>query len=83
MCALEAMALGTPVVSTSSDGMRDITKDGFNGYLTDDDADMARKLLKIINEPEHRKLLSQNTVNLFAQINDSEKYRRAIADCYR
>ena len=83
MCALEAMALGTPVVSTSSDGMRDITKDGLNGYLTDDDADMARKLLKIINEPEHRKMLSQNTVNLFAQINDSEKYRRAIADCYR
>lgn len=83
MCALEAMALGTPVVSTSSDGMRDITKDGYNGYLTDDDADMARKLLKIINEPEHRKLLSENTVKLFAQINDSDKYRQAIADCYR
>lgn len=83
MCALEAMALGTPVVSTSSDGMRDITQDGVNGYLTDDDADMARKLLKIINEPEHRKMLSENTKKLFARINDADSYRKAIYDCYR
>lgn len=83
MCALEAMALGTPVVSTSSDGMRDITQDGVNGYLTDDDGDMARKLLKIINEPEHRKQLSENTKKLFAKINDADSYRKAIYDCYR
>ena len=83
MCALEAMALGTPIVSTPSDGMRDLIEDGVNGYLTDDDAVMAEKLLKIMNEPEHREMLSGNTVKKFEWINDAPKYQEAIADCYR
>nr|MBQ8244350.1 glycosyltransferase [Oscillospiraceae bacterium] len=83
MCALEAMALGTPVVSTPSDGMKDIIEDGINGYLTDDDAVMAEKLLKIMGEPEHRRMLSENTMKKFAQINDAPKYQEAIAACYR
>ena len=83
MCALEAMALGTPVVSTPSDGMKDLIDDGVNGYLTDDDAVMAEKLLKIMNEPDHRMLLSENTRKKFAQINDAPKYKEAISACYR
>lgn len=83
MCALEAMALGTPIVSTPSDGMKDLIENGVNGYLTDDDAVMAENLLKIMNKPEHRKMLSENTVKKFAGINDAPKYQQAIADCYR
>lgn len=83
MCALEAMALGTPVVSTPSDGMKDLIDDGINGYLTDDDAVMAEKLLKIMTDSEHRQLLSENTQKKFAQINDAPKYKEAIAACYR
>jgi len=83
MCALEAMALGTPVVSTPSDGMKDLIDDGINGYLTDDDAVMAEKLLKIMNDPTHRAELSRNTKEKFAKINDAPKYKAAIADCYR
>ena len=83
MCALEAMALGTPVVSTPSDGMKDIIEDGINGYLTDDDAVMAEKLLKIMNDPQHRRMLSENTMQKFAEINDAPKYQEAIDACYR
>lgn len=83
MCALEAMALGTPVVSTPSDGMKDLIDDGVNGYLTDDDAVMAETLLKIMKDDGHRKELSENTKKKFAQINDAPKYKEAIAACYR
>ena len=83
MCALEAMALGTPVVSTPSDGMKDLIDDGISGYLTDDDVVMAEKLLKIMENPEHRKLLSENGKKKFARINDAPKYQEAIAACYR
>ena len=83
MCALEAMALGTPVVSTPSDGMKDLIDDGLNGYLTDEDAVMAEKLLKIMNDPNHRKELSENAMKKFAQINDAPKYKEAISACYR
>jgi len=82
MCALEAMALGTPVVSTPSDGMKDLIDDGINGYLTDDDAVMAEKLLAIMNDPAHRNALGENAQKKFAEINDAPKYRQAILDCY-
>lgn len=82
MCALEAMALGTPVVSTPSDGMKDIVQDGVSGYLTEDDAQMAKVLLKIMNEPEHREYLAENARKKFDEINDEAAYLRAIAACY-
>lgn len=83
MCALEAMALGTPVVSTPSDGMKDLIDDGISGYLTDDDAVMAEKLLKIMNDAEHRRTLSEHAKEKFDRINDAPKYQEAIAACYR
>ena len=82
MCALEAMALGTPVVSTPSDGMKDLIEDGVNGYLTDDDAVMAEKLLAIMNDADHRNILGENTKKKFSEINDAPKYKQAIYDCY-
>ena len=83
MCALEAMALGTPVVSTPSDGMKDLIDDGINGYLTDDDAVMAEKLLSIMNDPAHRKALGHQAQIKFEAINDAPKYKQAIYDCYK
>ena len=83
MCALEAMALGTPVVSTPSDGMTDLLDNGVNGYLTDDDQQMAEMLLKIMNDPEHRNHLGENARKKFANINDAPKYKQAISDCYK
>ena len=83
MCALEAMALGTPIVSTPSDGMKDLLTDGVSGYLTDDDERMAQVLLKIMTEPEHRQMLSENAKQTFAKINDAPKYKQTIESCYR
>ncbi len=83
MCALEAMALGTPVVSTPSDGMKDLITSGVDGYLTDDDAEMAQMLLKLISDPDYREAMSQKAQARFHQINDAPKYKEAIAACYR
>ena len=82
MCALEAMALGTPVVSTPSDGMKDLIDDGINGYLTNDDAVMAEKLLAIMTDSVHRNTLGENARKKFTEINDAPKYKQAIYDCY-
>ena len=82
MCALEAMYLGTPVVSTPSDGMKDLLEDGVSGYLTDDDEQMARDLLKIFADPEHRAYLADNAKRKFDSINDADAYKKAISDCY-
>lgn len=82
MCALEAMALGTPVVSTPTDGMKDLIHSGVNGYLSDDDAELAASIDKLLKEPEHRARLSQKAREDFARINDPEAYKAAIAACY-
>ena len=83
MCALEAMALGTPVVSTPSDGMKDLLTDGVSGYLTESDEQMAIDLLKIFTQPEHRQLLAENARKKFDSLNDGEAYKRAIRTAYQ
>lgn len=83
MCALEAMALGTPVVSTPSDGMKDLLTDGVSGYLTESDEQMATDLLKIFTQPEHRQLLAENARKKFDSLNDGEAYKRAIRTAYQ
>ena len=83
MCALEAMALGTPVVSTPSDGMMDLIDNGVHGYLHEQDEDLARSLLKILCDADHRQELSENARTKFARINDEESYKQAIAACYK
>ena len=83
MCALEAMALGTPVVSTPSDGMKDLIENGVDGYLSDEDVVLAEDILKIVENPDHRRLLSENAAKKFAKITDEEKYNDTIFACYR
>lgn len=83
MCALEAMALGTPVVSTPSDGMKDLLTDGVSGYLTESDEQMAKDLLKIFTQPEHRQLLAENARKKFDSLNDGEAYKQAIWTAYQ
>ena len=82
MCALEAMALGTPVASTPSDGMKDLIRSGVDGYLCQEDEDLARSLLRIFREPEHREELSRHAMETFARINDADSYYQTIESCY-
>lgn len=82
MCALEAMALGTPVVSTPTDGMKDLIRSGENGYLSDDDEALAQCIENLLSDPAHRKKLSEQAKADFERINDQEAYKAAIWNCY-
>ena len=83
MCALEALALGTPVVSTPSDGMMDLIDNGVHGYLHEEDADLTESLLKILTQDSHRQMLSRNAKEKSRKINDEAAYKQAIMACYR
>lgn len=82
MVALEAMALGVPIVSTPVDGMRDLVENGVNGYLSDNDNDFADHVVDICNKSELRKELSDNTLKKAYIINDIEKYSKVIRKAY-
>lgn len=83
MCAMEAMALGTPVVSTPSDGMKDLIDHNVSGCLGETDDELEESLLRIFQDGEFRKTLSENGKEKFSRINDADGYKQAIAACYR
>ncbi len=56
LVALEAQALGTPVVAASVGGLREVVEDGVTGYLVEghNSADYARAIADVLEDPERR-----------------------------
>ena len=48
MCALEAIALGKPIISTPTDGLVDLIKNGENGYLSNENSEIAEKIYEVL-----------------------------------
>ena len=82
MCALEAMALGVPIVSTPTDGMIDLILDNYNGFLSDNNTVLADKLKEIIEDSNLQRRLSSNTKEKIKKINDLEEYKFNINRAY-
>lgn len=61
---LEAMASGQPVVSVDAGPLKELCQDGRNGYLCklDDDKDMAKKIIMILNDPELREKMAKKSL---------------------
>ena len=52
LAALEAMAVGVPVISSNSGGLPEVNRDGYSGYLSDvgDVIGMAQKAVSILSD---------------------------------
>lgn len=78
MCALEAMALGVPIVSTPTDGLQEIIEHGVTGFLSDDDNELAEYILYLLQNNDMQKLFSERIYEAAIKINDKSKYRENI-----
>ena len=82
MCALEAMALGVPIVSTPVDGLKDLVVNGKNGFLFDDDDELSKALLSIVRSPDLNHSLSMQQIEFSRKYNDIAKYKMNIIKSY-
>ena len=82
MCALEAMALGVPIISTPVDGLKDLIINDKNGYLSDDNEELSNKIVEIVcNDSLHAKY-STFIREQAVKINDIEQYKKHIICSY-
>lgn len=82
MCALEAMSLGVPIVSTPTDGLKDLVIQDKSGYLSDNDIDLANYIVKITTDEKLREKMSAASVERFYEINSIKKYKEEILKSY-
>lgn len=82
MCALEAMILGVPIVSTSVDGLKDLVKDSETGFLKDTNDSLKESCLKILNNNSLRKKMSEKSQKRASELMNIENYRRIILEQY-
>lgn len=82
MSALEAMAIGIPLVSTPTDGLLYLVDDGITGFLSNDDNEFAKRIIEIISDDELQNKLSSETKKKFSKINDVNKYKLDLENVY-
>lgn len=64
---IEALAFGTPIISTYHKGIPEQVKDEYNGYLikTNDPQEIIDAILKGIKSPDNYSTLSKNAIKHF------------------
>lgn len=83
MCALEALALGVSIVSTPTDGMRELLEDGQGGYLSDANELLANELMKLLSDSDYHARQSENAQKKAQVVNDIKVYSRTLRNVYR
>lgn len=82
MCALEAMALGVPIVSTPVDGLKDLIVDNQNGFLSDNDDELAKSIIHIVDNNLLYYQMKDSQIYYAQQLNDIGKYTLEVKRGY-
>lgn len=77
MCALEAQALGKPIIATPVDGLKKIVINGSTGFLVDNNEDFINKILLLLKSD-----YSSNIIKEFRDRNDIKSYINEIDKLY-
>lgn len=79
MVALEALALAKPIVSTPVDGLKKIIKNDENGFLSENNTELVKKIIEYIDNYE---MVANNVKISFKKINNAENYFKQIERMY-
>lgn len=82
MVALEAMALGKPIICTPTDGLKDIVRQNENGYLSSNDNELEDAIIMLLRDDKKLKEYSKNALKRFDEVSDINKYIDKIRYIY-
>lgn len=82
MSALEAMALGVPIVSTPTDGLTMLIENGKCGFLSNEDNILAGKIELLLSNEELHRTFSNEVLKRAKELNDMIHYREQLIDVY-
>ena len=82
MCALEAMTLGVPIVSTPTDGLKELVKQCSTGFLEEDDIMIKKRCIEIVTNGTIREELSKAAMDRSKRLTDLDNYRRRMEKVY-
>lgn len=82
MCALEAISLGIPIVSTPTDGLCELVVDGKTGFLSNVNKELANKIILLCNNNDLREKMSVATLEQAEKLLDLKKYKEELSAYY-
>lgn len=82
MCALEALSLGAPIISTKTDGLREIIQNDKTGFLYDTNEQASAKILELLQTPVKLNEMKSNATEFSKEYNDLGKYKQEIEKIY-
>jgi glycosyltransferase involved in cell wall biosynthesis len=82
MSALEAFALGKPIISTPTDGLVDIIENGKTGFILAKDEELINEIINLKNDDNKIKEMSKNVLMASKKINNIESYKNKLEKIY-
>ena len=79
---LEAISLGVPVLSIFSNGLKNIIQNEFNGFLANNEFDIANFAARMLNDRHFWLLLSTNYLTNSDEQNNLEVYINQLKNLY-
>ena len=82
IAALEAGALGVPVVAVKTDGLAEAVEDGQSGFLSDDDGTLIRHAAALISDDALYGTMHAAAYRHSEEINDGDAYKNKLRRTY-
>ena len=82
MCALEAVSLNVPIVSTPTDGLLEIVTNESIGYLSDDDSILSQRCLEIITNHKDKQIKVSKENNVVKNRKIIDDYKQVLLNIY-
>lgn len=82
MCALEAISLGIPIVSTPTDGLCELIIEGETGFLSNNNEELANRIISICNNENLQRKMSTATLEQAGKILNLKKYKKDLSVYY-